>query len=282
MSKGRSFEKALLALKVLWENRTTIGSSLYTYEASRVITNSGIFDAFGAAQVVRRLEKKGFFEVCGGGRGRGNRLKIKWTDTGINHFGGEKPKEVALYRNGEKVLAAGAVAEPKPERLGAIFVDWDNLIIPAKMDRNLDSAEINIHLMRALFEASLKFVDKAYFFIFTSEGHLKRNSFYLEVDAEDLEIELITVPTVKDAADEEIRKKAEELANSNPEIPTFIFASGDGYFFKTIVKLIQDFRKKVILMPYCKDNTHRLYKRVNGLTDKFIITFLKPYFCKNG
>lgn len=193
----------------------------------------------------------------------------------------EAPRAI-LYRNGKKVLAAGAVLEPKPERLGAIFVDWDNLVIPAKMDRNLDSSEINIHLMRALFEASLKFVDKAHFFIFTSEGNLKRNSFYLEVDAEDLEIELIAVPTVKDAADEEIRKKAEELASSNPEIPTFIFASGDGYFRKTISKLLTDFGKKVVLMPYCKDNTHRIYKRANGLIDKLRVIFLKPYFCKNG
>lgn len=169
----------------------------------------------------------------------------------------------------------------QPERLGAIFVDWDNLVIPSKMDRSFDSTEINIRLVRALLEASLKFVDKAHLFVFTSEGNLKRNSFFLEVNAEDLEIELTTVPTTKNAADEEIRKKAEKLANSNPEISTFIFASGDGYFLKTIVKLIEGFKKKVVLMPYCKDNMNRLYERLNGLTDKFVIAFLRPYFCKN-
>ncbi|MDO8676220.1 MAG: NYN domain-containing protein [Candidatus Azambacteria bacterium] len=167
-------------------------------------------------------------------------------------------------------------------RIGAIFVDWDNLVIPAKMDRSFDSSEINIHLMHALLEASLKFVDKAHIFIFTSEGNLIRNSFYLAVDTEDFEIELITVPTIKDAADEEIRKKAEEFAVSSPEISTFIFASGDGYFLRTIVKLITDFRKKVVLMPYCKDGMHHLYRRVNDRTDKFSITFLKPHFCKSG
>lgn len=270
MLKGRSFEKALLALKVLWENRVAIDSSLYTYEASLVIVNSRLYDDVGSALVIRRLEERGFFKVCGGGRGRGNRLKIKWTDDGINHFGGEK------------VLTTAAVVEPKPERLGAIFVDWDNLIIPAKMDRSFDSSEINIHLMHALLEASLKFVDKAHFFIFTSEGNLKRNSFYLAVDAEDLEIELITVPTVKDAADEEIRKKAEEFASNNPEISTFIFASGDGYFLPTIVKLIANFRKKVVLIPYCKDNMHGHYQQINDRIDKFSIIFLKPYFFKSG
>ncbi len=167
-------------------------------------------------------------------------------------------------------------------RLGAIFVDWDNLVIPAKIDRSFDSSEINIHLIRALFEASLKFVDKAHFFIFTSEGNLKRNSFYLAVDTKDLEIELITVPTVKDAADEEIRKKAEELASSNPEISTFVFASGDGYFLPTVAKLITDFRKKVVLMPYCKDHMHHLYRRIDDRNRKFSIVFLKPYFYKNG
>lgn len=168
------------------------------------------------------------------------------------------------------------------ERLGAIFVDWDNLVIPAKTDRNLDSSEINIHLMQALIEASLKFVDKAHFFVFTSEGNLIRNSFYLEADAEELEIELITVPTLKDAADEEIRKKAEELANSNPEISTFIFASGDGYFVRTVEKLITDFRKKVVLMPYSKNRMHHAYRRINDQANKFSIIFLKPHFCKNG
>lgn len=182
-----------------------------------------------------------------------------------------------------KVLNAILIKKPKqPERLGAIFIDWDNLVIPAKMDRSFDSSEINVHLMRALLEASLKFVDRAHLFIFTSEGNLIRNSFFLEVDAEDLEIELIVVPTTKDAADEEIRKKAIELANSNPEIPTFIFGSGDGYFLKTIVKLIDDFKKKVVLMPYCKDNMNRLYHKVNALSNKFSISFLKPYFCKIG
>jgi hypothetical protein len=102
------------------------------------------------------------------------------------------------------------------------------------------------------------------------------------VDAQDHEMELISVPTVKDAADEEIIKKAEALASGNPEISTFIFASGDGYFLKTVVKLIMDFGKKVVLMPYCKDNMHHLYQRVNGMTDKFSISFLKPYFCKSG
>lgn len=170
----------------------------------------------------------------------------------------------------------------KPERLGAIFVDWDNLVIPAKMDRNFDSSEINIRLMHALFEASLKFVDKAHLFIFTSEGHLKRNSFYLEVDAEELEIELIKVPTVKDAADREIRKKAEELAVSNPEISTFIFASGDGYFAWVIEKLMVNFEKKVVLIPYCQDGMHRLYREINDKNNGFSILFLKPHFCKIG
>lgn len=169
-----------------------------------------------------------------------------------------------------------------PERLGAIFVDWDNLVIPAKMDRGFDSLEINFRLMHALLEASLKFVDKAHFFVFTSEDHLRRNSFYLEVDAEDLEIELIKVPTVKNAADEEIRKKAEKLADSNPEISTFIFASGDGYFIRTIARLITNFKKKIVLMPYSKDGMHRAYRQIGSLTSKFSIIFLKPHFCKNG
>lgn len=170
----------------------------------------------------------------------------------------------------------------KPERLGAIFVDWDNLVIPAKIDRNFDSSEINIRLMRALLEASLKLVDKAHLFVFTSEGHLKRNLFYLEVDAEDFEIELIKVPTVKDAADEEIRKKALEFAISNPEISTFVFGSGDGYFGRTIEKLITNFGKRVVLMPYCKDGMHNLYWKINDENNKFSIIFLKPHFCKNG
>ncbi|GEM_PF-2769316 len=269
MPKGRPPKKALSALKVLWENKIAVGSSLYTYEASLVITNSKIFDT-GVANVIRQLEKKGFFEVCGGGRGRGKRLEIKWTDAGINHFGDKK------------VRATVVVPEPKAERLGAIFVDWDNLVIPAKIDSSFDSSEINIHLMRALLEASLKFVDKAHIFIFTAEGNLIRNSFYLEVDAEDLEIELITVPTVKNAADEAIRKKAEELAINNPEISTFIFASGDGYFLRTIRALITSFRKKVVLMPYCKDNMHHRYQQIKDRTNKFNIIFLKPHFCKNG
>lgn len=174
------------------------------------------------------------------------------------------------------------IKNSKPERLGAIFVDWDNLVIPAKMDRNFDSSEINVRLLYTLLEASLWFVDKAHLFVFTSEGHLKRNSFYLELDAEELEIELITVPTLKDAADEEIRKKAEELASNNPEISTFIFASGDGYFVRTVEKLITNFRKKVVLMPYCKDKMHYAYRRINDQANKFSIVFLRPYFCKNG
>lgn len=272
MPKGRPPKKALSALKVLWENKIAVGSSLYTYEASLVITNSKIFNT-GVANVIRQLEKKGFFEVCGGGRGRGKRLEIKWTDAGINYFGGKK------------VRAATVVPEPKPEkpeRLGAIFVDWDNLVIPAKIDSSFDSSEINIHLMRALLEASLKFVDKAHIFIFTAEGNLIRNSFYLEVDAEDLEIELITVPTVKNAADEAIRKKAEELAINNPEISTFIFASGDGYFLRTILALITSFRKKVVLMPYCKDDMHHRYQQIKDRNNKFNIIFLKSYFFKIG
>lgn len=168
------------------------------------------------------------------------------------------------------------------ERLGVIFVDWDNLVIPAKMDRSFDSSEINVRLIHALLEVSLKFVDKAHLFIFTTEGNLIRNSFFLEVNAEDLEIELITVPTVKNAADEEIRKKAEELAINNPEISTFIFASGDGYFFRTVIKLVTNFGKKVVLMPYCKDGMHHLYQKINDLSNKFSISFLKPHFCKIG
>ena len=102
------------------------------------------------------------------------------------------------------------------------------------------------------------------------------------MDAEDLEIELITVPTVKNAADEAIRKKAEEMAISNREIPIFIFASGDGYFARTVVKLITTFRKKVVLMPYCKDGTHHLYRKINEANNQFTITFLRPYFFKSG
>lgn len=189
------------------------------------------------------------------------------------------PKKV-LTKTDKKVQATAAIAGSKPEQLGAIFVDWDNLVIPAKMDRGFDSSEINIRLIYALLKASLKFVNKAHLFIFTSEGHLKRNSFYLEVDAEELDIQLITVPTVENAADEAIRKKAEELANNNPEISTFIFASGDGYFARTIEKLITDLRKNVVLMPYCKDSTHGLYKEINGIINKFSIIFLKPHFCE--
>ena len=173
------------------------------------------------------------------------------------------------------------VPEPKPERLGAIFVDWDNLVIPMEMDGGLNVSEINIHLMRALLETSLKFVDKAHLFIFTAEGHINRN-YFLEVDVEEFDLELIIVPSEKDAADEEIRKKAEELASNNPEISTFIFASGDGYFLPTVLKLIRDFRKKVVLMPYCKDNMHHCYRQINDRTNKFSIIFLKPHFCKSG
>ena len=170
--------------------------------------------------------------------------------------------------------------EPKPERLGAIFVDWDNLVIPAEKDRGLNVPGINVHLMRALLETSLKFVDKAHLFVFTAEGHINKN-YFLEVDAEEFDLDLIVVPSRKDAADEAIRLKAEELM-SEEGIDTFIFASGDGYFIPTVAKLIRDFGKKVVLTPYCKDNMHYHYRQIDDPTSKFSIIFLKPYFCKSG
>ncbi len=161
--------------------------------------------------------------------------------------------------------------EPKPERLGAIFVDWDNLVIPVEMDGGLNVSEINIHLTRALLEVSLRFVDKAHLFIFTSEGNINRN-YFLEVDAEEFDLELIVVPSEKDAADEAIRLKAEELMNEEG-IFTFIFASGDGYFVD-IAKKLKQAGKKVVFMPYSNDHFHNQYR---VLLDPSNIVFLKPH-----
>ena len=158
-----------------------------------------------------------------------------------------------------------------PERLGAVFVDWDNLVIPTEMDQDLDISEINIHLMQALLNASLRFIDKAHLFVFTSEGNINRN-YFLEVDAEEFDLELIVVPSTKDAADEAIRLKAEELMDKE-DISTFIFGSGDGYFIDIARKLKQA-GKKVIFMPYSKDNFHNQYR---NMLDPGNIVFLKPY-----
>ena len=81
------------------------------------------------------------------------------------------------------------------------------------------------------------------------------------------------MPTVKDAADKEIRKKAEELASNNPEISTFIFASGDGYFIELARKLRQA-GKNVVFMPYSNDNFHKQYWVVLNSRNIF---FLKPF-----
>lgn len=158
-------------------------------------------------------------------------------------------------------------------RLGAIFVDWDNLVIPTEADLNFNISKINICLMRALLEASLNFVDKAYVFIFTAKGNIKRN-YFLEADADEFGFELIIVSSSKNAADKAIKLKAEKLINEE-DICTFIFASGDGYFIPTVRKLITHFGKKVILMPYCK--AHHLYRRINKRNGRFNIIFLKPY-----
>ena len=161
--------------------------------------------------------------------------------------------------------------EPKLERLGAIFVDWDNLVIPAGMDGSFNVSEINIHLTRALLEASLMFVDKAHLFIFTAEGHINRN-YFLEVDAEEFDLELIVVPSTKDAADEAIRLRAEELM-SEEGISTFIFASGDGYFIN-IAKKLKQAGKQVVFMPYSNDHFHSQYR---VMLDPSNIVFLKPH-----
>ena len=138
-------------------------------------------------------------------------------------------------------------------------------------DRGLDASEINIQLTRALLETSLKFVDRAHFFIFTSEGNVNKN-YFLEVDAEEFNLELIVVPSTKDAADEAIRLKAEELI-SEEDIYTFIFGSGDGYFID-IARKLKKAGKKVVFMPYSNDNFHDKYQ---DLLDPGNIVFLKPY-----
>lgn len=161
--------------------------------------------------------------------------------------------------------------EPKPERLGAIFVDWDNLVIPAEMCGVFNVSEINIHLTQALLEVSLRFVDKAHLFIFTAEGHINRN-YFLEVDAEEFDLELIIVPSIKDAADEVIRLKAEELMDEE-SVSTFIFASGDCYFID-IAKKLRQAGKKVVFMPYSNDHFHNQYRVI---LDPSNIIFLKPH-----
>lgn len=159
----------------------------------------------------------------------------------------------------------------KPERLGAILVDWDNLVIPTEKDLNLPVWEINIYLMRALLEASLKFIDKAHLFVFTSQGNINRN-YFLEDDTKDFDLELIVVPSKKDAADKAIVLKAVELMREK-EVTTFIFASGDGYFIKTAERL-KKAGKKVVFMPYSEDHLHSDY--LNSFNPNNIV-FLKYY-----
>ncbi len=186
-----------------------------------------------------------------------------------------------IDRSPEKALAAAPEVtlyenKPKPERLGAILIDWDNLVIPVEIDLRLPVWEINIHLMRALLEASLKFVDRAHLFVFTAEGQIDRN-YFLKDDTKEFDLELIVVPSEKNAADEAIRLKAKELLQREltckEVLNTFIFASGDGYFIETAKKLKRA-GKKVVLMPYSRDHLHRDYQFVLGSNN---IVFLKSY-----
>lgn len=300
MPRGRS-DKSGAALKVLWENRGAIGSSLYTYEATRVIVKSMLFGITGAPLVIRRLEKKGFFNVCDVSHGQGMMLEIKWSDAGINHFGGEKPKLVSLPANltaglakdslkksAKKVLAPKAkkpapetakayapIASkpgPAPARIGVILIDWDNIAISAAEEDKMAAAgsELNNRLFRAIIDRSLKFVDKADIFIYTAEGHLDRNPLLLLDAEEDWHVELIVVPSEKDAADAAMVKKAEEIVASSPDISRFIFVSGDGYFIPLTEKLLRA-KKQVLLLPWSLASMNFGYEALSNLKINFLL-----------
>ena len=159
----------------------------------------------------------------------------------------------------------------RTEKIGAIFIDWDNLVIPAENDRKLTYEEIFNLLIKTIVEQALKFIDVAHLFIYTSEAHIIINPFF-EVYCEEMGFEPIFVPVAKDAADKEIVSKAEELA-SDQAISTFVFASGDGFFTNTVIKL-KEIGKKVVIMPYDRFSLNSVYLWM--LDTKKEIIFLKP------
>ena len=162
------------------------------------------------------------------------------------------PEEIkkALTRRGKL-----ATVKPVSEKVGAVLIDWDNLAIPAEAD-GIPPLELNYKLLGAILKQSLKFVEKAHFLVFATEGTLRANPL-LEVDVEELGIELVIVPPEKDAADRKIKEKAEELA-AGKNVSFFIFASGDAYFYETVCDLLRS-RKKVKMIAYRWDNISQKY-----------------------
>ncbi|KKS45618.1 MAG: hypothetical protein UV10_C0018G0011 [Candidatus Azambacteria bacterium GW2011_GWA1_42_19] len=308
MPRSELSARAMTALKVLWENKIVVGCCVYTYGAGSVLHRAGLFKSQANCGVtIRKLEKEGFFICDKVGRGQG--LEIKWTDKGIAYFGAKKPTLVSMpevtppplpkmtkkpktvaKRKTEIEIKPLLVTLSKPEvvrksqkpkivipnktrteKIGAIFIDWDNLVIPAENDRKLTYEEIFNLLIKTIVEQALKFIDVAHLFIYTSEAHIIINPFF-EVYCEEMGFEPIFVPVAKDAADKEIVSKAEELA-SDQAISTFVFASGDGFFTNTVIKL-KEIGKKVVIMPYDRFSLNSVYLWM--LDTKKEIIFLKP------